>query len=420
MKVFEILKKFFTIRRIVLTLINALLIFLLFMGIKRLFLPPEELPSPKLKEEKPRVVQKEKQVKREVKKEVKKEKKPPLPFLPKAEEEVPVKVYKLSKVDFTDELPTVGTVKSLPELELKFELSGIIKSVNVKEGDKVRKGDVLATLDPKDVNLEVRYAEAKLDSAKAEYQAALKRYEVMKRLYEAGAIIKDRLDQAKAEVDVAKARVEVSERELALSKAKLEKLKIVAPQDGVIGKKEKDVGEYVTPNDVILTLIDRDNTYVEVVIIEKYSDKIKTGQKANVKVDTYPTRIFFGYVENVFPEVDERTRTVNVRIRVLDPGRLLKPGMFARANIAVYSKRKALVVPATAVSIQRGAYYASVVENGKVVYKRVSVDYVSTDYVVIKRGLKEGDLVIIETPGMKRLASGTGVKIIEVQEKLVE
>ncbi|MCD6080823.1 MAG: efflux RND transporter periplasmic adaptor subunit [Candidatus Omnitrophica bacterium] len=418
-------KKFFTIRRAIIVGINLLIIVMIFLGVKRLLTPPEEVAPPSKKEGLPlpeklkEVVKKETGEKKPKKAEgEKKEAKPEIPLMPKTQEEVPVKVYKLAPVDFTDELPAVGTVKSVPALELKFETNGVIQTLNVKEGDKVRKGDTLATLNPRDVKLEIEWAQAKLDSARAEYNAALKRYQVVKKLYEVGAIIKDRLDQAQAEVDVAKAKIEIAHRELALSKAKMKKLQLLAPQDGIIGKKEKDVGEFVTPNDVVLTLLDPQNTYVEVGIIEKDVYKIKTGQRVKVKVDTYPTRIFFGYVENIFPEIDERTRTMNVRIRVLDPGRLLKPGMFARADIGVFSKRNALVVPSISVAIQRGAYYAGVVEENKVVYKKVSVEYITTDYAVIKKGLLPGDLVITETPGMKRLNPGTGVKIIETQEKL--
>lgn len=418
-------KKFFTIRRAIIVGINLLIIVMIFLGVKRLLTPPEEVAPPSKKEGLPlpeklkEVVKKETGEKKPKKAEgEKKEAKPEIPLMPKTQEEVPVKVYKLAPVDFTDELPAVGTVKSVPALELKFETNGVIQTLNVKEGDKVRKGDTLATLNPRDVKLEIEWAQSKLDSARAEYNAALKRYQVIKKLYEVGAIIKDRLDQAQAEVDVAKAKIEIAHRELALSKAKMKKLQLLAPQDGIIGKKEKDVGEFVTPNDVVLTLLDPQNTYVEVGIIEKDVYKIKTGQRVKVKVDTYPTRIFFGYVENIFPEIDERTRTMNVRIRVLDPGRLLKPGMFARADIGVFSKRNALVVPSISVAIQRGAYYAGVVEENKVVYKKVSVEYITTDYAVIKKGLLPGDLVITETPGMKRLNPGTGVKIIETQEKL--
>lgn len=413
-------RKILSPRRVIIIGINIAIIVMIFLGVKKLLTPPEEISPPKKEEGFPFPEKLKQVVKKEAEEEKKPEKKakPEIPLMPKTEEEVPVKVYKLAPVDFTDELPAVGTVKSIPALELKFETNGVIQTLNVKEGDSVKKGDLLAALDPRDVKLEIQWAQSKLNSAQAEYNAAVKRYNVIKKLYEVGAIIKDRLDQAQAEVDVAKSKIEIAEKELALSKAKMEKLKLIAPQDGIIGKKEKDVGEFVTPNDVVLTLLDPQNTYIEVGIIEKDVYKIKTGQRVKVKVDTYPTRIFFGYVENIFPEIDERTRTMNVRIRVLDPGRLLKPGMFARADIAVFSKRNALVVPSISVAIQRGAYYAGVVEDNKVAYKQVSVEYITTDYAVIKKGLSPGDLVIIETPGMKRLNPGTGVKIIETQEKL--
>lgn len=411
----RLIKKKFSIRTLITVAINVLVIVLLFLGIRKIFLPMEEKPKLVL-EEKEKISLPGKEVSE---KKVKKVEEIPLPFMPKIEEEVPIKVYKLSKMDFTDELPTVGTVKSIPAIELKFEMNGVIKSINFKEGDKVKKGDILASLDPKDINLEIQWAQAKLNSAEAEYKAALKRYEVIRKLYEVGAIIKDRLDQAEAEVDVAKSRIDISKKELALTQQKLEKLNLKAAHDGIIGKKEKEVGEFITPNDVVLTLLDLDNIFVEVGVIERDAFKVKTGQRVKVRVDTYPTRIFFGYIENVFPEIDERTRTVNIRIRVLDPGKLMKPGMFARADLAVYSKKDALVIPSTSVSVREGAYYAQVVEDNKVVYRSVSVDYITTDFAVISKGLREGELVIIETPGMRRLTPGTGIKIIETQEKLI-
>ncbi len=409
------LEKMFSLRSLVIIAINVIVVILLFIGVRRLFAPPpgEMAPLPSKAAEEKQAPLKEGEAK------AKPEPKIPAALLPKQpEENIPIKVYKLQPVDFTDELPTVGTVKSIPEIELKFEVNGVIKNVKVKEGDIVKKTDILAALDPKDVNLEIQWAQAKLNAAEAEYKAALKKYQVVKRLYEVGAIIKDRLDQLQAELDVAKAKIDISNKELELSKAKLGKLDLEAPQEGIIGKKEKDIGEFITPNDVIFTLFDPANIFVEIGIIEKDIFKIKAGQKVKIKVDTYPTRVFFGYVETVFPEIDVRTRTLNVRIRVLDPGKLLKPGMFARADVAVFRKQNALVVPSSSVSIQQGAYYAAAIEEEKIKYVQVSVEYITTDYAVVKTGLKEDDLVVIETPGMKRFPAGTGIKIIETQGKL--
>ncbi|MDP8252788.1 MAG: efflux RND transporter periplasmic adaptor subunit [Candidatus Kaelpia aquatica] len=407
-------RQFFAPRKIVFIVVNVVIIAFLFLGVQRLFNSQDKDDKPLAQGEKERLIE-------GPKKKSSTEKKPQdisSLFPQQSQEEVPIKAYELKPVDFTDELFVAGTVRNLPILELKFETNGVLKSANFKEGEAIKRNDLLAALDPKDVNLEIQWTQAKLQASEAEYKAALKRYETVKRLYGLGAIIKDRLDQVQAETDVAKAKVAVSNKELELSKLKLEKLQLKAPQDGVIGKKEKEVGEFITSNDVICKFIDPDNTFVEAGIIERDIFKIKSGQKVKIKVDTYPTRVFFGYVEILFPEVDERTRTLNVRMRVLDPGKLLRPGMFARASVAVFRKKDAYVIPSSSVSIQQGAYYAAIVEEGKVAYRQISVEHITTDFAVIKKGLQESDLIVTETPGMKKLSAGSPVKIIEKQEKL--
>ena len=406
------IQKFFSLKKTVLIFVNVVIIVFLFLGVKRLFNAQDENGSQTVEGQQPSESLKEKDISKEKASDISSL------FPQQSQEEVPIKAYELKPTDFTDELLAAGTVRNIPVLELKFETNGVVKSAGFKEGEEVKKNSILAVLDPKDVNLEIQWAQAKLQASEAEYKAALKRYGMVKRLYELGAIIKDRLEQVQAEVNVAKAKVEIGNKELALSKLKLDKLQLKAPRDGLIGKKEKEAGEFITSNDLICRLIDPDNTFVEVGIIEKDIFKIKSGQKVKIKVDTYPTRVFFGYVETLFPEIDERTRTLHTRIRVLDPGKLLRPGMFARASIAVFRKQNAHVIPSSSVSIQQGAYYAAVVEEGKVAYRQVSVEHITTDFAVVKKGLQEGDLIVTETPGMKKLSAGSPVKIIDKQEKL--
>ncbi|HEO63691.1 MAG TPA: efflux RND transporter periplasmic adaptor subunit, partial [Candidatus Omnitrophica bacterium] len=352
---FSGISKWLTFRRIAIFIVNIVIIALLAIGIRKLFFSTDQArQAPAVAQDKG--TPKDKQPKKQQLDGL-------TSLFPKAsEEKIPIKAYVLTPADFTDELPTSGTVRGIPELDLKFETNGMLQQVNVKEGDSAKRGDVLAVLDAKDVNVEIQWAQAKLQAAESEYKAALARYQIVEKLYQVGAIIKDRLDQVQAEVDVSKAKIEISRKELELSRLKLSKLNLQAPQSGLISKKEKNVGEFITPNDIIFKFIDEENIFVEVGIIEKDIFKIKSGQRVKISVDTYPTRVFFGYVETIFPQLDERTRSLNVRIRVLDPGKLLKPGMFARSSIAVFSKKDALVIPSSSVSIQQGAYYAAVVE----------------------------------------------------------
>jgi membrane fusion protein (multidrug efflux system) len=411
--VFESFKNF-KFKKIVFIGINVLIVLILVIGIKRLLAPPAQVSLPKKTKVKKSIPKGGKEKKPISKEEL------PLPFMPKKEENIPVKVYKLSPIRFTDELPVVGTVKSIPKIELKFEINGVIKSFRFKEGDQIKRGDVIVTLNSEDLRKEVEWSKAKLRVAKAELKSAQTRYNVLKNLYDAGAITKDRLDQAQADVDVAKARIIVSQREMEISLAKLKKVKLIAPRDSIFGKREKQPGEFVTPNDVVATLFDPENMFVEVGIIEKDVWRIKPNQKAKIYVDTYPNRPFFGYVEDIFPQIEERTRTMTVRLRVLDPGKLLKPGMFARVEITIYKKSNALVVPTTSVIVEKGRYYVATVEDNKIQYKPIRDEYRTLDYVVIRSGVNAGDLVITETPGMKKLPQGTGVKIIETKEKLFE
>ncbi|MCM8765405.1 MAG: efflux RND transporter periplasmic adaptor subunit [Candidatus Omnitrophica bacterium] len=333
-------------------------------------------------------------------------------------EKVPVKVYKISRIDFQDELPIVGTVKSIPEIDLKFEVNGRIVEFRFKEGERVRKGDLLARLDSKDARLELAWAEAKYNAAIAEAEAVRKRTETIEKLYEAGAIVEARVEEARAEVKAAEERIKVAKAEVESAKARLEKTNLYAPEGGIMGPREMDVGEFVTPNERIGTLFSEENTFIEVGVIEKDIGKVQIGQRAVVNVDTYPHTDFYGIIENIFPNLEARTRTLNVRIRLIERKAGLLPGMFARTRVIVYTKKNALVVPSNVLTVEGQRYFVPVVMDNRVNNKEVYLEYVTMDYAVVQRGIEEGDLVIIETPGLKKLKDGTPVEITETQEKL--
>jgi len=408
---------------------NLRIVFLILMVVFLMFLAKKTVKAPQKevrpKEVKTRVTRPKAKVTRPTKEEKKEEKKPEIPssleqlLLGVGEEEkVPVKVYKLSRTDFQDELPIVGTVRSIPEIDLKFEMNGRVAEIRFKEGERVKKGDLIARLEPKDAQLELAWAESKYKAALAEAEAVRKRAESVEKLYEAGAIVEARVEEARAEVKAAEERANVAKQEVESAKSRLEKTNLYAPCNGVMGPKEVDVGEFVTPNDRIGTLFSEENTFVEVGIIEKDIGKVQIGQRVIINVDAYPRTDFYGVVENIFPNLEARTRTLNVRIRLLETKANLLPGMFARTRIIVYTKKNALVVPSTALIVEGRRYFVSVVKDDRARNMEVIPEYITMDYAVISKGLEEGELVIIETPGLKRLKDGTPVEITETQEKL--
>jgi len=334
------------------------------------------------------------------------------------QEKVPVRVYKVARSDFQDELPIVGTVRSIPEIPLKFEINGRIAEIRFKEGQRVRKGDLIARFEQKDALLELSWAEAKLKAAVAEAEAVKKRSEVIEKLYETGAIIEAKVEEARAEIKAAEARANVARVEVESSRARLDKTNLYASQNGIMGSRDMDAGEFVTPQDRVATLLSEENMYVEVGVIEKDIYKVQVGQRVIISVDAYPKTDFYGVVETIFPSLESKTRTLNVRIKLMESRGLLLSGMFARTRITIYSKKNAVVVPSSSLSIEGKRYFVASVEEGRVSNKEVFLEYLTTDYAVVQSGMDEGSLVIVETPGLKKLKDGTPVEITETQEKL--
>ena len=303
------------------------------------------------------------------------------------EEEVPVNVFRVARGTFQDTLSAMGTIKGGSEIELRFQVAGVIKSFNFREGDKVAKGEVIARLDQNDALLKLKQAQIELE----EYE----------KLYSIGAIVQSKLEQAR-----------LSSK---LASSEFEKTYLRAAKDGIIGDKSVEVGEFITPNVKVATLVNLENVIVELGIIEKEIDRVFLGQKVTVNVDTYPGIDFTGVVSNISPLIAGKSKTLTVKANLDNPGGLLLPGMFARIKISIFEKEDALLIPSDSLDRSTGEFRVFVVGEGNVAYAQpVEVAYLSSDYAQIAGGLDEGELVVVEKP--ETLADGKRVRIIEVKE----
>ncbi|MBU1061745.1 MAG: efflux RND transporter periplasmic adaptor subunit [Candidatus Omnitrophica bacterium] len=335
-------------------------------------------------------------------------------------EAVPVRCYRLSLTDFKDDLPVMGTVKGALEIGLKFEVNGVIESINFREGDVIYKQDLIATLGKKDAYLKVDYAKSKLGSTKIQLLAAEKKLQIFKDLYDIGGIIKAKLEEVELEVQKAGFEIKSAEVELASAETELKKTDLYAPRDGVLGSRDAEEGEFVTPNDKVATLYDTMEVFVELGIVERDINKIALDQDVTVTVDAYPAQVFKGKVDNIFPIIEGKSRTLTLRVRIDNPDALLLPGMFARAMITVAEFYDVIVVPSMSLeTLDEGGYSIFVVsENNTVSSRPVEVAYVTTDYTVIASGLYEGEVVVTSTP--QELKDGMPVDVIDVQESVLE
>lgn len=320
-------------------------------------------------------------------------------------EAVPVKVYKVKKMSFKDTLPAMGNIKGFKEVDMKFEVSGIMESFNFEEGEMVQEGDIIANLNQRDALLKLKYAELEVEKAK--------------KLFEVGGVDRIKLEQSKLEYESAK--------------SDFEKTNIYAVSDGLLGSREIDPGTYVTPNDKVGIFVDISNVYAEFNIIEKDSPKLKLGQKAEIFIDAYPNKSYKGTVDSISPIVEGRTRTQNIKIELKNPGLELKPGMFVRALISTYENENALIIPTSAFKKKDTDYFVYVVhkekepeeteegkepvlEKGVVEVRKVEIAYLTQDVAEIAKGLEEGELIIVEA--FQEFKDKEKVEISEVQEAI--
>ena len=338
-----------------------------------------------------------------------------------------VRVFKMKPTDFHDFLPVMGTVKGKTEVELKFEIPGVIKKIYFKEGEKVRKSALIAYLVPDDAKLKLKYARNKFIAAQAAYESSMKKYEINQKLFEVGAIIKSKMEEAELDARSAKAQVDTAKAEEDLAKNDFRKVFLYSTKDGVMGPREAEEGEFVTSQDKMGTLFEINEVYIEVGIVERDINKVRLGQKASIYVDAYPTRAFEGTVDSVYPIIEGKSRTLTAKIKVDNKEGLLMPGMFSRAEISIADLKQVLIIPTSSVMHAGGGKILVPVvpkttlrtgedgiQTGTVQIRRVVQGYATNDYVQVAQGLGEDDLIIIETQG--ELKDNAKVKIVGTEE----
>lgn len=354
------------------------------------------------------------------------------------EEATPVKVFKVKRMDFKDTLPSIGNVKGFKEVDLRFQASGMIESMNFEEGEKVQEGDIIASLVQKDALLKLKYAEVELNKNK--------------KLSEIGAIAPLKLEQAKLEYESAK--------------SDLDKTNIYAMYNGYMGSKTLDVGSYVNTgtSDKVGTFVVTDKVYAEFNIIEKDMPNIVLGQKVDVFADAYPSKSFSGTIDRIAPIIEGRSRTMNVKVELDNKEGILKPGLFIRALIYTYDKKDAIVVPTSAMKKKDADIFVYIIhkeepktdivaekpkdkekkaagglfglgskkkeepgkapavkekeaEFGTVEVRKIKLGHTTPDLMEVSDGVKEDELVVIEI--QEDLKDKARVEISEVQEGVI-
>ena len=315
----------------------------------------------------------------------------------KAPPPMPVKAVAAKLAPAVDEASAVGTLRADEAVTIRPEIAGRIAEFRFNEGQNVARGAVLLRLDQSELA-------AVLGSSRAQAVLDRQRLDRAEDMYKKGFIAQQALDEQRANYQRALSKQREDE-------ARLAKTEIRAAFPGVMGLRQVSEGAYVAAGTDVVRLEKIDQLKLDFRVPETYVGRLQPGQAVRVLVDAYGAQNFGGSVYALEPAVDEGTRTLLVRARVANPQLKLRPGMFARVQVQLGVREKAVWVPEGAI-VPRGqdSYVFRVVE-GKAEQVKVQTGLRKVGEVEIAKGLAAGDLVVTE--GTQRIGPGSPVTVMQ-------
>ena len=312
-----------------------------------------------------------------------------------AEITVPVEGVAVTVATITSEIRVVGSLRSNESVVIRPEVGGRVAEILFEEGQRVTVQTPLLRLDAAIAAAELDQAKAALDLSQANYTRTVELF--------------DRKAASAANRDQALATLKASQANLELARARLAKLTLRAPFDGVLGLRKVSLGDYVTPGQDIVNLEDIEPLKVDFRIPERYLGSLAPGQAIAVTAYAFPGRDFRGEVYAIDPLVDENGRAVVLRARLPNQDGALRPGLFVTVALAVGQREAAIMVPEQAIVPRAANQFVFKVSAGKAMLTPVKIGERRNAMVEIVEGLAPGDVVV--TAGQIKLRDGVPVAV---------
>ena len=352
-----------------------------------------------------------------------------------------------------------GSLAGDQQTDVAPQTSGKVVAIGVDIGSYVKRGQMLVRLDESELKLRVDQAAAQVEQAKAavrqseekiglrsgqafdpnkvaEVAAAkvaldlaeknLKRAE---KLIESGDVSRSfyddqraRRDQLKeqyevqvaqarqnyAGVDVSRTNVANAQAALALARKNLSYAVIPAPIDGFVSERTADLGEYVSPQQKVVTIVRTNPLRIRIDIPEQAIPEVKVGQSVSITTSAWPDKNFAGRVARIAPNVSAQSRTLTVEAEIENSGNALKPGQFATVRLLQERAELAVLVPSRAVVNDAGVSRVYVIKNGHAEQRLVQTGQTDGDLIEIRSGIAADELVA--TSNLEQLSDGIAVK----------
>jgi RND family efflux transporter MFP subunit len=291
---------------------------------------------------------------------------------------MPVEFAVVDRASVAEQVLVVGNLIGAATVEVVPKVNGRLQSVNVKLGDTVRRGQLIAKVEDLEIEQQVRQAEAShkvgeatIRQRAADLKLATSNLERNKSLLDRQLLPVQTYEDTQARYEAARAQLDLAEAQFDQAKSRLDELKItlantsiLSPVDGFVGKRFLDPGSFAGTNSPVASVVDIRTVRLVANLVEKDAKRVRQGTPAAVEVDAYPGETFTGTVSRVAPVFDPATRTAEMEIEVPNTSFRLKPGMYARVNLTVETRENVLTVPRNALVEVDGKTGVYLVEGG--------------------------------------------------------
>lgn len=302
-------------------------------------------------------------------------------------------------------IPVSGSMRPVLFATVKSKQAAEVASVQVKEGEHVKAGQLLLVLDTRDLKARVDSAQAALAEAKARLSLANKNQDTNAQLLAKNFISQNAVDTTQNAVDVAQANVNNTQAQLDIAKRALEDTQVRAPFAGIVAKRMINPGEKVSPDTPLMQVVDLAQMEIETQVPVAEIPLIKLGQEISFKVDGFDGRAFNGQVGRINPAAEPGTRSISVFVTLPNADLALKGGMFAAGKVLIAGTAPVNALPAQAVREEGGQSFVYTLKDGQLDRKPVSLGRKNgdSDYVEIREGLAPGTQVVaVKADGLKQ------------------
>ena len=316
----------------------------------------------------------------------------------KVHEPVRVKVVSVQTDTYANPKRYSGTVEEENGTSLSFATAGTIQTMQVRLGQQVNAGQLIATLDPTSMQNSYQAAQAVLEQAEDAYRR-------MKELHDKGSLPDMKWVEVQSKLEQARSMEQIAKR-------KLDDCRLYAPFSGIIAEKNMEAGENVAPGMAVARLVTASSLVVKISVPETEMGSVRAGQKAEIAVTALGGETFVAKVVEKGIVANPLSRTYEVKLKMEKPGKEVMPGMVTEVSLQPYKTdfRNLCVVPAHIVQIDEyNRSFVWSVKDGKAHKSIIVCDEYMADGIIVSSGLSANDSIIVE--GQQKVCEGTEVTL---------